>query len=81
MMVSSGQARQLPRSQNQMFLGAAQHVTRNVCWMGGLWIADVGTRVVQAFPGSRLAESAQIRLNQLQGTVPAVSTSYPKEQP
>jgi len=27
-------------------------------------------RVVQAFPGSRLAESAQIRLNQLQGTTP-----------
>jgi thioredoxin-like negative regulator of GroEL len=27
-------------------------------------------RVVQAFPGSRLAESAQIRLNQLQATTP-----------
>lgn len=28
-------------------------------------------RVVTAFPGSRMAESAQIRLNQLQGTIPA----------
>jgi hypothetical protein len=31
-------------------------------------------RVLTAFPGSRLAESAQIRLNQLQGTVPVAGS-------
>lgn len=57
--------------------------------LGGLWLALADSdlkhgevrraqqylqRVITAFPGSRMAESAQIRLNQLQGTVPAQIT-------
>jgi thioredoxin-like negative regulator of GroEL len=38
---------------------------------------DYLRRVVTAFPGSRLAESAQIRLTQLQGTTPTPQTARP----
>ena len=34
-------------------------------------------RVVQAFPGSRLAESAQVRLTQLQATTPTLQSARP----
>ena len=35
-------------------------------------------RILQAFPGSRQAEAAQLRLQQLQGTAPRAQTAGPQ---